>query len=112
VVPLAAAPYAAGVTSIVEAMAMGKALVVSASPGVRDYVVDGTSALVVPIGDAGALRAAIERLWADGAERARMARHNRRWVERSFDTARYVERVARLLEADVPAAACRVRADP
>jgi glycosyltransferase involved in cell wall biosynthesis len=97
VVPLHAVSYAAGVTTVLEAMAMAKPLVVSDSPGIRDYVVADVSALVVPVGDAAALRAAIERLWGDGDARARMGRHNRRWAERDFDNEAYADRVHALL---------------
>lgn len=99
VVPLKAVPYAAGVTAILEAMAMGKALVASASPGIRDYVIAGTSARVVPVGDAPALRAAIQALWNDEAEIARMERHNRAWVETTLNTDHYVGEIAGMLEA-------------
>jgi glycosyltransferase involved in cell wall biosynthesis len=99
VVPLKSVPYAAGVTAVLEAMAMGKAVVVSASPGIMDYVIDGTSARVVPVGDADALRTAIDRLWRDQAEIDRMERHNRAWIESTLNTDQYVEAVAGLLKA-------------
>ena len=53
-------------------MATGKAVVVSASPGVIDYVEDGVTALVVPCGDADALRDAVNRLLTDHDLRRRM----------------------------------------
>jgi glycosyltransferase involved in cell wall biosynthesis len=96
VFPLDSVDYAAGVTGICEAMAMGKAVVVSASPGVADYVKDGVSGLVVPIHDAGALRSAIERLWGDPALTARMGEHNRRWAENELTVSLYARRVAGL----------------
>jgi glycosyltransferase involved in cell wall biosynthesis len=65
VVPLLPSIHASGVSSLLEAMAMGKAIIVSASPGIGDYVVPDVTALVTPCGDAGALREAIQRLRSD-----------------------------------------------
>jgi glycosyltransferase involved in cell wall biosynthesis len=97
VVPLDRVDYAAGVTGICEAMAMGKAVIASDSPGVADYVRPGLSGLVVPTGDAAALRNAIEELWRDPARCARMGRYNREWVEEELSVTQYVSRVAGLL---------------
>lgn len=96
IVPLKRATYAAGVTGILEGMGVGKAVITSASPGVRDYVRDGESGTCVPVGDAAALRQAIVQLWDDSDRRAKMGAHNRAWVERELNTDRYVESVQRL----------------
>jgi glycosyltransferase involved in cell wall biosynthesis len=97
VVPLRHTTHAAGVTAIVEAMAMSKPVVVSASPGIEDYVSDGVSGRVVPVGDADALRQAIVELWEHPATAERIGRDNRRRVEASTNLDAYVERVAELL---------------
>lgn len=96
VVPLADVEYAAGLTGIGEAMAMGKAVVVSDSPGIRDYVRDGTSGIVVPIGDPAALRRAVAELWNAPERCAAMGAYNRAWCEASINVDRYVGRVAGL----------------
>jgi glycosyltransferase involved in cell wall biosynthesis len=49
-----------------EAMAHGKPVVASAVGGLRDLVADGETGLLVPPHDVEALRAALERLLADG----------------------------------------------
>lgn len=97
IVPLNNVTYAAGVTSICEAMAMGKPVIASASPGVADYIRDGVSGLVVPVGDADALRQAITKLWNDTELRCRMGEHNRKWVIKTFSTWRYAERIAGMM---------------
>lgn len=94
-VPLVANDFQAGVTTLVEAMAMGKAVVVSATEGQRDIVVDGETGVMVPVGDAAALRAAIRRLMADPAERRRLGENARRAVEREFSVEVYAARLAR-----------------
>jgi glycosyltransferase involved in cell wall biosynthesis len=56
-----------------EAMACGAAVVVTDNGGSSQYARDGENALVVPVGDADAMRAAITRLLTDDALRGRVA---------------------------------------
>jgi glycosyltransferase involved in cell wall biosynthesis len=95
VVPLVPNDFQAGVTTLVEAMAMGKAVVVSATAGQRDVVVDGETGVMVPPGDANALRQAILRLVLDRAERRRLGENARRAVVRDFSVDVYADRLAR-----------------
>jgi glycosyltransferase involved in cell wall biosynthesis len=67
-----------------EAMAYGRPVVASAVGGLLDAVEDEVTGLLVPPGDAGALRAALERLLEDEALRLRLgeaarARARARW---------------------------------
>jgi len=55
-----------------QAMAYGRAVVVTAVGGQLDAVEDGVTGVLVPPRDPAALRAAIERLLTDPAERARL----------------------------------------
>lgn len=59
---------ASGVSAILESGAMGRAVIVSDSDGVREFVRHGETGLVVPAHDPAALRGAIYRLLADPAE--------------------------------------------
>ena len=61
VTALQQAPRCAGLNSYINAMLFGKVVIVTDTPGVRDYVDDGVTGLVVSP-EPGALRAAIE--WA------------------------------------------------
>jgi glycosyltransferase involved in cell wall biosynthesis len=99
-VPLVESDFQAGVTTLLEAMAMGKAVVVTATSGQRDIVVDGETALTVPPGDAPAMRAALARLLASPHERRRLGAAAREAVERSFTVEGYADDLAgHLLEA-------------
>jgi glycosyltransferase involved in cell wall biosynthesis len=73
---------------IAEAMACGRAVVVSAAGGAAEIVADGTDALAVPPGDAGAMAAAIRGMVEDADLRARLGAAARARAERDFDRAR------------------------
>jgi glycosyltransferase involved in cell wall biosynthesis len=93
VMPLHSVDFQAGVTAILEAMAMGRAVICTRTPGQTDVIVDGETGLYVPPGDAQALRAAIERLLADPQEAERMGQAGRRLVEQSMSLDCYIERL-------------------
>jgi glycosyltransferase involved in cell wall biosynthesis len=97
-VPLVPTDFQAGVTTILEAMSMARPVVVSATEGQRDVVEDGVTGVMVPPGDAHALREAIERLLADPAERARLGANARAAVEERFSLDVYASSLARHLE--------------
>ena len=65
-----------------EAMAFGRAVVATAVGGLVDLVVDGETGILVPPRDVAALRAALERLLADGELRRRLGRAARERVAR------------------------------
>lgn len=97
-IPLKSAGYSAGQTVLLRAMARGKAVVVSDIPGVRDYARNGETAILVPTGDAPALRAALLRLWNDDAERRRIGHNAARTVREEFGFPRFAERMAAIAE--------------
>jgi glycosyltransferase involved in cell wall biosynthesis len=100
VVPLEDTDFQAGITTILEAMAMGRAVVCTRTKGQTDVVVDGENGVYVPPADPVALRQAIERLVADPAEAARLGANGRRWVEQHADLDAYVAQLATLVRAD------------
>jgi len=67
-----------------EAMGHGRPVVASAVGGLLDLVVDGETGLLVPPRDVAALRAALERLLADGALRRRLGEAARERVRSRF----------------------------
>jgi glycosyltransferase involved in cell wall biosynthesis len=93
VVPLHDADFDAGITTVNEAMAMGKAVIVTRSRGQADTVREGVDGLHVPPGDPGALRQAIEYLLQHPEEAARMGRAGREAVETQRTLDQYVQRV-------------------
>ena len=93
VVPLVPNDFQAGVTTLLEAMAMGRPVVVSATEGQRDIVVDGETGLVVPAGDSHAMRDTIRRLLDDPGERRRLGANARDAVLSRFDLPLYAARL-------------------
>jgi glycosyltransferase involved in cell wall biosynthesis len=71
-------------TSVLEAMALGVAVVTTAVGGLREVVVDGKTGLVVPERDPVALADALARLLLDRRLAERLAAGGRRHVERGF----------------------------
>ena len=72
-----------------EAMAWGRPVVASAVGGLLDAVEDGVTGLLVPPGDVGSLRTALERLLGDAELRARLgaAARDKAQLEFSFAVA-------------------------
>jgi glycosyltransferase involved in cell wall biosynthesis len=100
VVPLEDVEFDAGGTTIAEAMAMAKAVIVTRNRGQVDIVEDGVQGLYVPARDPRSLRNAIEYLDSHPEEAARMGQAGRELVERHFRLDDYVARLARFLDAD------------
>lgn len=99
VMPLYNVDYQAGVTAILEAMAMERAVICSRTPGQTDVVVDGETGLYVPPGDPQALRTAIEYLLSNPEEAERMGKAGRRRIEQMMNLDHYVARLSRYVDA-------------
>ncbi len=68
--------------TLIEAAALGRPVVTTDAPGCRDAVRDGETGLLVPVRDAAALAAALERLLTDPDLRRRMGQAGRRFAAR------------------------------
>lgn len=98
VMPLENVKFQAGVTAILEGMAMGKAVICSRVPGQTDVVVEGDNGRYVPPGDPVTLRAEIRRLLSDPEEAARLGANGRKLVENEMNLDLYVQRLAAVLK--------------
>ena len=76
---------------VIEAMALGKAVVASAQGGPAEVITPGLDGLLAPFGDHRALGAAILRLFDDAALRERLG-HAARLRAREFAVERFAER--------------------
>ncbi len=90
-----------------EAQSMMVPVVATGPGGASEVVVDGTTGVIVPPGDAGALYRALAALDDDPARRREMGIAGRRHVESTFSRERFAQGVARELTALVGAPAGR-----
>ncbi len=93
VIPLHPVQFQAGVSAILEAMAMGKAVICSRAAGQTDVIAQGETGLYVPPGDPRALRSAVAFLLTHPQEAERMGKNGRRFVEQTASLDRYAQRL-------------------
>jgi glycosyltransferase involved in cell wall biosynthesis len=95
-IPLRPVGYSAGQTVLLRAMAKAKAVVVTDTPGVRDYVENDETAVLVPPSDEVALRRELCRLWSDSTERHRIGSNAARRVRQEFGFGQFAESLSRM----------------
>ena len=88
--------YEAGPLTLLEAMALGKAVVTTPVGVAEDVVTDGETGLIVPVGDAGALAAAVQRLLADEELAAQMGKRARETAWPAFSVDHMVDETIRV----------------
>lgn len=93
VMPLYDVNFQAGVTAILEAMAMGRAVICSQVPGQTDVVIDGKTGIYVSPGNPDLLRAAIQDLLAHPEKADQMGSEGRKLVEDNMSLDCYVQRL-------------------
>jgi glycosyltransferase involved in cell wall biosynthesis len=91
-------PNASGVTSLMEALSMGRPTIVSDNPALRDYIPQDAT-LVVPVGDAEALRKAITYLLENPDIAETMGRRARDFALKHFSAERHFAEMAKLYRA-------------
>ena len=97
VVPLLDMRHPGGITTLLEAFACGKPVVVSDARGVRDYLLHEQNCLVVPCGDVEAMRSAVVRLLDDAGLRDRLGRAARQYAVSELSQDRYAARLMEFL---------------
>jgi len=101
VMPLENVKFQAGVTAILECMAMGKAVICTRTPGQTDVVVEGDNGRYVPPGDPSILGVEIRRLLSRPEEAVRLGANARKLVERQMTLDLYAQRLAGFLHEAV-----------
>jgi glycosyltransferase involved in cell wall biosynthesis len=71
--------------SVLEAMAMGRAIITTDTPGCRETVTEGVNGLLVPSRDADALRRAMTRFVEEPSLAATMGKASRKLAEEKYD---------------------------
>lgn len=92
--------YREGIPKVLlEAAAMGKAIVTTDHPGCREAVRDGENGLLVPVKNAAALADAVERLLRDPGLRRSMGVYARARAEAEFDVRKIVRQTLEVYSA-------------
>jgi glycosyltransferase involved in cell wall biosynthesis len=94
ILPLHDVEYPAGITTIMEAMAMGKAVIATRSRGISEFIEDGETGLWANAGDAEDLREKILYLWNNPVIAQRMGVTARAAITERVNLNRYVEEIA------------------
>lgn len=97
VMPLEDVKFQAGVTAILECMAMERAVVCSRVPGQTDVVIEAENGRYVAPQDPLALRAAIELFLAQPEEAMRLGKNGRQLIERKMNLDQYVRSLTEVL---------------
>lgn len=101
VVPLAVDDISAGQMVMIQAMGLGKAVIVSDTPTIRDYVGDRYDAWLVPCGEVPAMRDAIRALLSDPALRERLGHNAKTTFEENFGMESHVRHlVGKIVQLD------------
>lgn len=82
--------------ALLEAMAMGKAIVVTPTDGTKELIEDGKNGLVVPFNNVSALVDSIERFYHDRTLVSKCSNEARLLVEDRFNAQRVADSVSRL----------------
>lgn len=98
VVPLLPSDTDNGLTCILEAMAMGKAVICSRTKGQIDVIKEGKTGMYVPQGDPIALRESIRYLWDHPDIAVRMGRQARKYIEDYHTIEQFVDSVRETAE--------------
>ena len=101
VLPVQENSYSGATTVLLQAMAMGKPVVVSRTAAIATgyYLEDGVNCRLVAPGDLDELEAGVRRLFADESQAASLGARARETVERSLTWSRYVDTLSGLLSA-------------
>ena len=90
VIPLIPTDSDNGLTTILEAMSMGKPIICTRAEGQIDIIQDGVTGIYVPQGDSEAMRDAIQTLWDDPERCEKMGRAAREFIVEHHNMEQFV----------------------
>lgn len=86
-----------GNTAILEAMAMGKAVICSRVEGQVDVIEEGKTGILVPQGDPEAMREAVQNLWNNPQKAEEMGKAARKYVEEHHNLEDFVDGIQQVV---------------
>ena len=96
-IPLHPTGFSSGQTVLLRAMAAHKACIVTAVPGVTDYIEENQTAVLVNPHDVSALREALLQLWDNVGERERLGTNAAQAVAERFGFAGFMKHLLELI---------------
>jgi glycosyltransferase involved in cell wall biosynthesis len=106
IVPLYENDFQAGVTTILESMAMGRPVIATRTAGQKDVIVEGVTGFYVPPGNPAALSAIVSRLNRDPAECEKIGRQARAWLLENASLKKWASTIADDILKIPPPGAC------
>jgi len=97
ILPIRDLVYSAGATATLEEGSMARAVIAFRSEGIRDYIIDGETGILVEPGNIPALRDAIRFLMANPKEAKRLGCNARERIIKELSFERYVKGIAKVL---------------
>lgn len=94
--------HASGLTVALEAMATGRPVVITRTPGMEDYVADGETGLLCEANDPEAMGESILAILEDPGRAREMGQRGRQVLEESFTTSHTVRGIAQLAGLSEP----------
>jgi glycosyltransferase involved in cell wall biosynthesis len=98
VLPLVDLPYAHGQMTLLQSMAMGKAVIVTRVAGTSDYIVNGENGLLTKLFDADDMKTKIEYLLENNTEVERLQINARASIEQRFNEQSMAESIYNALQ--------------
>ncbi|UCD74682.1 MAG: glycosyltransferase family 4 protein [Phycisphaerales bacterium] len=87
--------------TIPQALLSARAVIAYDVDGTKEVCIEGETGCLVPPGDLGKLRSAVERMMDHASERAEMGRHGRALCEERFSASAMVEQLESIYEAQL-----------
>jgi len=101
VIPLLQTDSDNGLTTILEAMSMGKPVICTKAEGQVDIIQDGVTGIYVPQEDSEAMRDAIQSLWDDPERCKRMGRAARAFIVKNHNIEQFVAAIKNEIDRSV-----------
>lgn len=96
IIPLKYNEHVSGCTTLLEAAAMKKPVIITEVPGIRDYVVENETALLVPINNLELFSTALDKLESNKEDADTMGKNAYNYCSKRFTTDKWAHEHARL----------------
>lgn len=89
--------WCAGSSSVLEAQAMGKPVIVTNLPGISEYIKDKETGFLVDGNDASMLAEKIDFLWQNSNKAKIMGKNGQAWIRENFSRKNWINKMAEVI---------------